>query len=100
MVFNFKVFKKCSPNGKLTLYMGKRDFVDHISYVEPIGQLQNYGIDKDTLCCSNFADYIVLLVEVIGLNIDRRVKNRNLKVYSQIIIAESKENIKQRFNFF
>lgn len=36
MVFNFKVFKKCSPNGKLTLYMGKRDFVDHISYVEPI----------------------------------------------------------------
>ncbi|OWR46083.1 arrestin protein [Danaus plexippus plexippus] len=36
MVYNFKVFKKCSPNGKLTLYMAKRDFVDHISYVEPI----------------------------------------------------------------
>ncbi|XP_053604066.1 arrestin homolog [Plodia interpunctella] len=36
MVYNFKVFKKCAPNGKLTLYMGKRDFVDHISYVEPI----------------------------------------------------------------
>ncbi|CAH2264974.1 jg5039 [Pararge aegeria aegeria] len=36
MVYNFKVFKKCSPNGKITLYMPKRDFVDHISYVEPI----------------------------------------------------------------
>ncbi|KAM3957694.1 arrestin 1 [Aphomia sociella] len=36
MVYNFKVFKKCAPNGKITLYMGKRDFVDHISYVEPI----------------------------------------------------------------
>ncbi|XP_039278614.1 arrestin homolog [Nilaparvata lugens] len=36
MVFNFKVFKKVSPNGKLTLYLGKRDFVDHISAVEPI----------------------------------------------------------------
>ncbi|XP_072937257.1 arrestin homolog [Epargyreus clarus] len=36
MVYNFKVFKKCSPNGKLTMYMAKRDFVDHISYVEPI----------------------------------------------------------------
>ncbi|XP_013194100.1 arrestin homolog [Amyelois transitella] len=36
MVYNFKVFKKCAPNGKLTLYMGKREFVDHISYVEPI----------------------------------------------------------------
>ncbi|XP_052757802.1 arrestin homolog isoform X2 [Galleria mellonella] len=36
MVYNFKVFKKCAPNGKITLYMGKRDFVDHISFVEPI----------------------------------------------------------------
>ncbi|XP_063358129.1 arrestin homolog [Cydia amplana] len=36
MVYNFKVFKKCAPNGKLTLYMAKRDFVDHISFVEPI----------------------------------------------------------------
>ncbi|XP_044736686.1 arrestin homolog [Chrysoperla carnea] len=36
MVVNFKVFKKCSPNGKITLYLGKRDFVDHISGVEPI----------------------------------------------------------------
>lgn len=36
MVYNFKVFKKCSPNGKVTIYMGKRDFVDHVSGVEPI----------------------------------------------------------------
>jgi arrestin-1 len=36
MVVNFKVFKKSSPNGKVNLYMGKRDFVDHISAVEPI----------------------------------------------------------------
>ncbi|CRL00949.1 CLUMA_CG014253, isoform A [Clunio marinus] len=36
MVVNFKVFKKCSPNGKINLYMGKRDFVDHISAVEPV----------------------------------------------------------------
>lgn len=38
MVFNFRVFKKQSPNGKLTIYLGKRDFVDHISGVEPIGK--------------------------------------------------------------
>lgn len=38
MVYNFKVFKKCAPNGKLTLYMPKREFVDHISFVEPIGR--------------------------------------------------------------
>jgi len=38
MVFNFKVFKKGSPNGKITIYLGKRDFVDHVSGVEPIGK--------------------------------------------------------------
>lgn len=38
MVVNFKVFKKCSPNGKITLYLGKRDFVDHVSGIEPVGQ--------------------------------------------------------------
>lgn len=37
MVANFKVFKKSSPNNKLTIYLGKRDIVDHISGVEPIG---------------------------------------------------------------
>lgn len=36
MVVNFKVFKKSSPNGKVILYLGKRDFVDHLSSVEPI----------------------------------------------------------------
>lgn len=39
MVYNFKVFKKCSPNGKVTLYMGKRDFVDYVSGIEPIGNV-------------------------------------------------------------
>lgn len=37
MVYNFRVFKKQSPNGKITMYLGKRDFVDHISGIEPIG---------------------------------------------------------------
>ncbi|XP_046636038.1 beta-arrestin-2-like isoform X2 [Daphnia pulicaria] len=31
-----RVFKKSSPNGKITVYLGKRDFVDHVSHVEPI----------------------------------------------------------------
>ncbi|KAJ7426296.1 phosphodiesterase 2A [Willisornis vidua] len=30
------VFKKASPNGKLTVYLGKRDFVDHIDVVDPV----------------------------------------------------------------
>ncbi|KAM9127239.1 LOW QUALITY PROTEIN: arrestin-C [Pangshura tecta] len=31
-----KVFKKTSPNGKLSIYLGKRDFVDHVDCVEPV----------------------------------------------------------------
>lgn len=31
-----RVFKKSSPNGKITVYLGKRDFVDHGDYIDPI----------------------------------------------------------------
>lgn len=31
-----KVFKKTTPNGKVTVYLGKRDFIDHLDYVDPI----------------------------------------------------------------
>ncbi|KAL4647680.1 beta-arrestin-1 isoform X1 [Arapaima gigas] len=31
-----RVFKKTSPNGKLTVYLGKRDFVDQVDLVEPV----------------------------------------------------------------
>lgn len=31
-----RVFKKGSPNGKITVYLGRRDFVDHITHVDPI----------------------------------------------------------------
>ncbi|KAK2706135.1 beta-arrestin-1-like [Artemia franciscana] len=31
-----RVFKKSSPNGKITVYLGKRDFVDHLSHVDPV----------------------------------------------------------------
>ncbi|XP_018798819.1 PREDICTED: beta-arrestin-1 [Bactrocera latifrons] len=31
-----RVFKKSSSNGKVTVYLGKRDFVDHVTHVDPI----------------------------------------------------------------
>lgn len=36
MVVAVKVFKKSTPNGKMTIYLGKRDFIDHLGYCEPI----------------------------------------------------------------
>ncbi|KFV39104.1 Arrestin-C, partial [Tyto alba] len=31
-----RVFKKTSPNSKLSIYLGKRDFVDHVESVDPV----------------------------------------------------------------
>ncbi|XP_075250670.1 arrestin red cell-like isoform X3 [Convolutriloba macropyga] len=31
-----RVFKKSSPNGKITVYIGRRDFLDHLTHVDPI----------------------------------------------------------------
>ncbi|XP_026328474.1 arrestin homolog [Hyposmocoma kahamanoa] len=31
-----KVFKKTTPNGKITVYLGKRDFIDHMDYCDPV----------------------------------------------------------------
>lgn len=35
---NFSVFKKCSADGKLTMYLCKRDVVDHITFIDPVGK--------------------------------------------------------------
>uniref|UniRef100_A0A1L8DLX0 Phosrestin-2 n=1 Tax=Nyssomyia neivai TaxID=330878 RepID=A0A1L8DLX0_9DIPT len=86
MVVNFKVFKKSSPNGKITLYMGKRDFVDHLSAVEPIdgvivlddeyvseqrrifGQIVcsfRYGREEDEVMGLNFQKELYLASEML-----------------------------------
>uniref|UniRef100_A0A8D0KUH8 Uncharacterized protein n=1 Tax=Strix occidentalis caurina TaxID=311401 RepID=A0A8D0KUH8_STROC len=31
-----RVFKKTSPNSKLSIYLGKRDFVDHVESVDSV----------------------------------------------------------------
>lgn len=86
MVVNFKVFKKCAPNGKITLYLGKRDFVDNISSVEAVdgiivldneyirenrkifGQLVcsfRYGREEDEVMGLNFQKELFLASEQI-----------------------------------
>lgn len=39
MVVAVKVFKKTSPNGKITVYLSKRDYIDHVDYTDPIDGL-------------------------------------------------------------
>lgn len=86
MVVNFKVFKKSSPNSKVTVYMGKRDFVDHVTSTEPVegvvvvddeyirdkrkvfGQLVcsfRYGREEDEVMGLNFQKELYLASEQI-----------------------------------
>lgn len=85
MVVAVKVFKKQTPNGKLTVYLGKRDFIDHIDYCDPIdgvlvvepeylkgrpvyGQLvttYRYGREEDEVMGLKFSKEMVLGKEQI-----------------------------------
>lgn len=84
MVVNFKVYKKCSPNGKISLYLGKRDYIDYLSGIEPVdgvilldqdyvdtgrkvwGQLVcsfRYGREEDEVMGLNFQKDLYLISE-------------------------------------
>ncbi|KAF0314803.1 hypothetical protein GQ607_017965 [Colletotrichum asianum] len=80
-----KVFKKTTPNGKVTVYLGKRDFIDHLDHVDPIdgiivvdndylrgrriyGQLittYRYGREEDEVMGVKFSKEMVLAKEQI-----------------------------------
>ncbi|XP_049839312.1 arrestin homolog [Schistocerca gregaria] len=80
-----KVFKKTTPNGKVTVYLGKRDFIDHLDHVDPIdgivvvdndylkgrkvfGQLTTtyrYGREEDEVMGLKFTKEMVLAKEQI-----------------------------------
>ncbi|XP_008549197.1 phosrestin-2 [Microplitis demolitor] len=98
MVVNFKVFKKCSPNGKLALYLGKRDFIDYLSGTEPIdgvllvdqdyvnsrrkiwGQLVcsfRYGREQDEIMGLNFQKNLYMVSEEVYPAADKK-SNVNL----------------------
>lgn len=47
MVNAVKVFKKTSPNGKVTAYLTRRDFVDHLTHTAPVDGV--VVVDEDYL---------------------------------------------------
>lgn len=104
MVVNFKVFKKCSPNGKITLYLGKRDYVDNIASVEPIegiivlddeyvrekrkifGQVVcsfRYGREEDEVMGLNFQKELYLVSEQVYPQTER--KNEPSKLQERLL---------------
>merc|ERR1711953_255838 len=72
-----RVFKKSSPNGKITAYLGKRDFVDHINHTDPIDGL--VLIDKE-YCDSAFGNGREDL-DVLGLTFRKELHQEKQQVY-------------------
>ncbi|KAG7190565.1 hypothetical protein KM043_006658 [Ampulex compressa] len=95
MVVNFKVFKKCSPNGKIAVYLGRRDFIDYLSGVEPVDGVilldQDY-IDTNRkiwgqLVCS--FRYGREEDEVMGLNFQKDLYLASEQLYPQTTKMEA-----------
>ena len=55
MTVTFRVFKKASSNNKVTIYLGRRDFVDHVTGSDPVDGVLN--VDRaDSLNISFFSN--------------------------------------------
>lgn len=87
MVVNFKVFKKCSPNSKLTLYMGKREFIDSVSVIEPIDGIvvldddyvkYNRNVYAQLICSFRYGREED---EVMGLNFQKELTLASQQIY-------------------
>ncbi|XP_034944183.1 LOW QUALITY PROTEIN: phosrestin-2-like [Chelonus insularis] len=97
MVVNFKVYKKALPNGKLTLYLGKRDFIDYLSGTEAVDGV--ILVDQDyvnsgrkiwgQLVCS--FRYGREQDEVMGLNFQKDLYLTSEQLYPQT--QKSEENL-------
>ncbi|XP_014279190.1 arrestin homolog [Halyomorpha halys] len=89
MVANFKVFKKVSPNGKVTVYLGKRDIVDHVTAIEPIDGV--VVVDTSYLADRKLFGQVVCSFrygreedEVMGLSFQKDLYLCSVQIYPQL----------------
>lgn len=78
MVVALKVFKKTTPNGKITVYLGKRDFIDHgwEEFAWNISVKFSQGFDSiDSEYCDPVDGVVVIDEEYM----------RGRKVYGQLV---------------
>lgn len=81
-----RVYKKSSLNGKITVYLGKRDFVDHIAYVDPIDGV--VLIDRDYVKDKKVFGHVLATfsygrddLDVLGLTFRKELYLVNEQIY-------------------
>uniref|UniRef100_UPI0037E77ADC arrestin 3b, retinal (X-arrestin) n=1 Tax=Semicossyphus pulcher TaxID=241346 RepID=UPI0037E77ADC len=84
--FLFRVFKKTSGNGHIALYLGKRDFVDHVDSVEVVDGVVK--VDPSGLNGRKVYVYLACAfrygsedLDVIGLSFRRDIWIQRVQVY-------------------
>ncbi|XP_065924721.1 beta-arrestin-1 isoform X3 [Magallana gigas] len=84
-----KVFKKSSPSGKITTYLGKRDFIDHLTHIDPIDGI--VLIDKDSLRGRKVFAHVLAAfrygredLDVLGLTFRKDLYLANYQVYPPV----------------
>jgi arrestin-1 len=90
MMTNFKVYKKCSPNNKLAIYLAKRDFIDYLSGTEPIDGIisisQDYMDSNRKIWCQLVCSFRYGREEdeVMGLNFQKDLYLASEQIFPQI----------------
>ncbi|XP_038050521.1 beta-arrestin-1-like isoform X2 [Patiria miniata] len=84
-----RVFKKSCPNGKITTYLGKRDFLDHMTHIDPIDGV----VLVDTEYVKNRKVFVHVLaafrygredLDVLGLTFRKDLYLASMQVYPPI----------------
>ncbi|XP_050528713.1 arrestin homolog isoform X1 [Daktulosphaira vitifoliae] len=89
MPVNFTVFKKCSSDNKMMLYLCKRDIVDHISFIDPIDGI--IVLDNSFLKQGKIFGQVVCSFrygrkedEVMGLNFQKDMYLASVQIYPSL----------------
>lgn len=105
MVVAVKVFKKTTPNGKVTVYLGKRDFIDHLDFTDPIdgvaviesdylkgrklyGQVvttYRYGREEDEVMGVKFSKEMVIAQAQIAPQLNRNEKQEYTPIQEKLL---------------
>merc|ERR1711970_27304 len=86
MVSAVKVFKKTAPNGKITVYLGRRDFVDNTKGTDPVDGV--VLVDNDYLRGRKVFAQVVMVFrfgreedEVMGLSFSKEMELTSQQIY-------------------
>lgn len=96
-----RVYKKSSPSGKVTAYLGKRDYVDHITHTDPIdgvvlvdtGHIKDRKVFVKLLCAFRYGREDL---DMLGLTFRKDFYSTTLQVYPPSEETRTKTKLQER----